>query len=169
MTRYRFRWGVAIWKERLILFCYVCFVENPGLSSTFSVITSKICTCSWTTANASVSMWMLWQTEDCWSPTDRETAPVQRQSGVERFKYWVWKTDFCLTWDGSDYLRSVSQAHEGELVKPPGTNISNLHGAPFPPVNDLLPGVSIWQRKLKSISRGIKKHFLTKIARLKSK
>lgn len=50
---------------------------------------------------------------------------------------------FFLTRDGPDNLRGVSQAHKGELVEPPGANVPDLHRAPFPLVDDLLPGVAI--------------------------
>lgn len=49
------------------------------------------------------------------------------------------------TWDGPDNLRGVPQAHKGELVKPPGANVPDLHWAPFPLVHNLLPGVAIWR------------------------
>lgn len=54
------------------------------------------------------------------------------------------KKDGFLTWDSPDNLRGVPQAHEGELVEPPGANVPNLHWAPLPLVHNLLPGVAVW-------------------------
>lgn len=49
------------------------------------------------------------------------------------------------TWNCPDGFSGVSQANEGELVKPPWANVPNLHGAPFPPVCNFLLGVAIWR------------------------
>lgn len=64
--------------------------------------------------------------------------------------------DCFITWDGPHNLRGVPEAHEGELVEPPGANVPNLHWAPFPLVHNLLPGVAVWTRENRRLVQ--KKH-----------